>query len=46
LYRPILAGLRRLGRLGPVLANGSVHRYLAYGLVGLTGLLVALAVTR
>ena len=22
---------RRLGRLGPVLANGSVHRYLAYG---------------
>jgi NADH:ubiquinone oxidoreductase subunit 5 (subunit L)/multisubunit Na+/H+ antiporter MnhA subunit len=46
LYRPVLAAARRLGRLGPVLANGSVHRYLAYGFVGVTGLLLVLAVTR
>jgi hypothetical protein len=35
-----------VGRLGPVLANGSVHRYLAYGFFGITGLLLILAVTR
>jgi hydrogenase-4 component B len=46
LYTPVLAAARRLGRLGPVLANGSVHRYLAYGFVGVTGLLLVLAVTR
>jgi NADH:ubiquinone oxidoreductase subunit 5 (subunit L)/multisubunit Na+/H+ antiporter MnhA subunit len=46
LYAPVLAAARRLGRLGPVLANGSVHRYLAYGFVGVTGLLLVLAVTR
>jgi hypothetical protein len=44
LYQPLLAAGRRLARLGPVLANGSVHRYLGYGFLGLTGLLVALAV--
>ena len=46
LYAPVIAAARRLGRLGPVLANGSVHRYLAYGFVGVTGLLLILAVTR
>lgn len=46
LYAPVIAGARRLGRLGPVLANGSVHRYLAYGFFGITGLLLILAVTR
>jgi hydrogenase-4 component B len=46
LYPPVIAAARRLGRLGPVLANGSVHRYLAYGFFGVTGLLLVLAVTR
>jgi len=46
LYVPVIAAARRLGRLGPVLANGSVHRYLAYGFFGVTGLLLVLAVTR
>jgi len=46
IYAPIITAARRLGRLGPVLANGSVHRYLAYGFFGVTGLLLALAVTR
>ena len=46
LYAPLIAAARRLGRLGPVLANGSVHRYLAYGFVGVTGLLLVLAVAR
>ena len=44
LYQPLILAVRRLGRLGPVLANGSVHRYLAYGLLGVTVLLLALAV--
>jgi hydrogenase-4 component B len=46
LYAPVIAAARRVGRLGPVLANGSVHRYLAYGFFGITGLLLILAVTR
>jgi hydrogenase-4 component B len=46
LYAPVIAAARRLGRLGPVLANGSVHRYLAYGFFGVIGLLLILAVTR
>jgi hydrogenase-4 component B len=46
IYDPVLAAARRLGRLGPVLANGSVHRYLAYGFFGVTGLLLVLAVAR
>jgi formate hydrogenlyase subunit 3/multisubunit Na+/H+ antiporter MnhD subunit len=45
-YAPLIAAARRLGRWGPVLANGSVHRYLAYGFVGVTGLLLVLTVTR
>jgi hydrogenase-4 component B len=46
LYAPILALARRLGQWGSVLADGSVNRYLAYGFVGVTGLLLVLAVTR
>lgn len=46
LYQPLLRAVRRLGRLGTVLANGSVHRYLGYGFLGVTGLLVVLAVLR
>jgi hydrogenase-4 component B len=44
LYSPIIEAGRRLGRLGPVLANGSVHRYLGYGFLAVTALLVVLAV--
>ncbi|MEV0718627.1 proton-conducting transporter membrane subunit [Asanoa sp. NPDC050611] len=46
LYAPVITAARRLGRLGPVLANGSVHRYLAYGFFGMCALLLVLAVTR
>jgi hydrogenase-4 component B len=46
LYIPVLTAVRRLGRLAPVLANGSVHRYLGYGFFGVTGLLLVLAVIR
>jgi formate hydrogenlyase subunit 3/multisubunit Na+/H+ antiporter MnhD subunit len=45
-YTPLFAAARRVGRVGRVLANGSVHRYLAYGFFGVTGLLLVLAVTR
>jgi hydrogenase-4 component B len=41
LYAPLLAAGRRVGRAARVLANGSVHRYLAYGLVALLIVLVA-----
>jgi hydrogenase-4 component B len=46
LYAPVFAAVRAAGQAARVLANGSVHRYLAYGFYGFTGLLVALAVTR
>lgn len=46
LYEPAIAAGRWLGRLAPVLANGSVHRYLGYGFLGVTGLLIVLAVMR
>jgi len=46
LYDPVITAARRLGRLGGALANGSVHRYLAYGFFGVTGLLLVLAVIR
>ena len=45
-YAPVIAAARWLGRLGPLLANGSVHRYLAYGFFGMCALLLVLAVTR
>lgn len=40
LYPPLLAGARRWGELARFLVNGSVHRYLAYGFLGLLGVLV------
>jgi len=46
LYAPVFAAVRAAGQAARVVANGSVHRYLAYGFYGFTGLLVALAVTR
>jgi formate hydrogenlyase subunit 3/multisubunit Na+/H+ antiporter MnhD subunit len=45
-YRQIINGARQAGERGRVLANGSVHRYLAYGFFGVTGLLLVLAVIR
>jgi len=44
LYRPVLAVTAAAGRAARALANGSVHRYLAYGFFGTIGLLVALVV--
>ena len=41
LYVPLLAAGRKVGRAARVLASGSVHRYLAYGLVALLVVLVA-----
>ncbi len=45
-YQPVIEAMRRLGRAGRVLAKGSVHRYLGYGLIGTVCLLTVLAVTR
>ncbi|MGC8499163.1 MAG: proton-conducting transporter membrane subunit [Acidimicrobiales bacterium] len=42
LYRPLVRGADALGRRARALANGSVHRYLAYGLVALLAVLVVL----
>ncbi|WP_433501121.1 proton-conducting transporter membrane subunit [Sphaerimonospora sp. CA-214678] len=44
LYGPLLAAAEAIGRRARALANGSVHRYLAYGFWTLTGLLILLAV--
>lgn len=46
LYQPVIALVERWGAAGRSLANGSVHRYLAYGFVTLTGILIVLVVTR
>ncbi|GAB3400393.1 proton-conducting transporter transmembrane domain-containing protein [Flindersiella endophytica] len=46
LYHPVITLARRWGKAGRQLANGSVHRYLGYGFVTLTGVLILLAVTR
>jgi len=46
LYDPVIALVVRLGEGARPLANGSVHRYLAYGFYTFTGLLIALAVLR
>jgi hydrogenase-4 component B len=45
LYPPLLAAANRWGEVARRLQNGSVHRYLAYGLVGLLLVLIALGVT-
>ncbi|MFF5212499.1 proton-conducting transporter membrane subunit [Streptosporangium sp. NPDC000396] len=46
LYDPVLAAVAEIGRQARRLANGSVHRYLAYGFYALTGVLIVLAVIR
>jgi hypothetical protein len=46
LYRPLIRGYQILGRLAPMLGNGSVHRYLTYGFTGVITLLIVLAVFR
>ena len=43
---PVLSASRAVGEAARGLANGSVHRYLAYGFVAFAGLLIVLAVTR
>jgi NADH:ubiquinone oxidoreductase subunit 5 (subunit L)/multisubunit Na+/H+ antiporter MnhA subunit len=45
LYPPVLAAVRWWGEVARRLQNGSVHRYLAYGLVGLLVVLVVLGFT-
>jgi hydrogenase-4 component B len=45
LYPPLLALGRRWGEWSRGLANGSVHRYLAYGFVGLLGVLIVVGVS-
>jgi formate hydrogenlyase subunit 3/multisubunit Na+/H+ antiporter MnhD subunit len=42
-YRPIIRTMRRWGQQARSLQNGSVHRYLAYGLVALVVILVVIA---
>jgi len=45
LYPPLLSAASSWGRLAGRLQNGSVHRYLAFGLVGLLAVLVVVGVT-
>jgi formate hydrogenlyase subunit 3/multisubunit Na+/H+ antiporter MnhD subunit len=45
LYPPVLAAGNKFGRLVSRLQNGSVHRYLALGLAGLTAVLVVVGLT-
>jgi hydrogenase-4 component B len=45
LYPPLLGAVSRWGRLAGRLQNGSVHRYLAFGLAGLIAVLVVVGVT-
>ena len=45
LYPPLLAAAQRWGRYSRRMANGSVHRYLTYGFVGLLAVLVVVGVT-
>lgn len=45
LYPPLLTAASRWASVARRLQNGSVHRYLAYGLVGLLLVLIAVAVT-
>ena len=43
LYRPVISAISAWGRLARRVPNGSVHRYLAFGLVALVIILVVLA---
>jgi hypothetical protein len=42
-YRPLSAGLHRWGALARRVPNGSVHRYLGFGLAALVVVLVVVA---
>ncbi len=41
-YRPVIRGVHLWGHLGRGLQNGSVHRYLAYGLVALVVIMLVM----
>jgi hypothetical protein len=45
IYPPLLAAAEALGQWSRRMANGRVHRYLAYGFIGLLAALVVVAVT-
>ena len=45
LYPPLLAAGARWGQWSRRLADGSVHRYLAYGFLGLLGVMIVVGVT-
>ncbi|MBK5247917.1 MAG: hypothetical protein JJE50_00580 [Actinomycetales bacterium] len=45
LYPPLLAAATRWGQWSRRLANGSVHRYLAYGFVGLLSVLIVVGIS-
>jgi hydrogenase-4 component B len=44
LYPPLLAAVGRWGQWSRQIANGSVHRYLAYGFIGVIGVLVVVGI--
>lgn len=44
LYPPVLAAANRWAQLARRVQNGSLHRYLAYGLVGVIVVLISAAV--
>ena len=46
LYRPLIGAARALGERARSMADGSVHRYLAYGFTAFCAVLIALAVIR
>jgi hypothetical protein len=43
LYRPVIGAVQWWGRHARAVQNGSVHRYLAYGLVALVVILAVIA---
>jgi hydrogenase-4 component B len=46
LYQPVIDAARALGERARTLADGSIHRYLAYGFTAFCAVLIALAVMR
>jgi hydrogenase-4 component B len=42
-YRPVISAVNWWGRRARLLQNGSVHRYLAYGLVALVVILAVIS---
>jgi hypothetical protein len=45
LYPPLLSAVRAVAEIVRRLQNGSVHRYLSYGLLGVLALLLAVGLT-